>query len=62
MKAKTLWEQLRREDCPKEKMETLLNDLFKCSKPYLETVSFFLANYECTYCCVLLNLIIYFNF
>lgn len=41
MKAKTLWEQLRRDDCPKETKETLLQDLFKCSKPHLETVSFF---------------------
>jgi len=37
-KAKQLWEKVRRDDCPKEKKETLLNELFKFSKPHLETM------------------------
>lgn len=37
-KAKQLWENVRRDDCPKEKKETLLNELFKFSKSHLETV------------------------
>lgn len=37
-KAKQLWENVRRDDCPKEKKETLLNELIKFSKPHLETV------------------------
>jgi len=38
VKAKKLWESVRRDDCPKEKKETLLNELFKFSKSHLETV------------------------
>lgn len=40
-KAKQLWEKVRRDDCPKEKRDTLLNDLFKFSKSHLETVRLF---------------------
>jgi len=38
VKAKKIWELVRRDDCPKEKKETLLKDLFKYSKPHLQTV------------------------
>jgi len=37
-KAKKIWELMHRNDCPKEKKETLLKDLFKYSKPHLQTV------------------------
>ncbi|CAI6354000.1 unnamed protein product [Macrosiphum euphorbiae] len=40
VKAKKLWESVRRDDCPKEKKETLLNELFKFSKSHLETMVF----------------------
>jgi len=40
VKAKKLWESVRRDDCPKDKKETLLKELFKFSKSHLETVSF----------------------
>jgi len=38
VKAKKLWESVRRDDCPKEQKEILLNELFKFSKSHLETV------------------------
>ncbi|CAH1732024.1 unnamed protein product [Aphis gossypii] len=38
VKAKKIWEHVRRDDCPKEKKETLLKDLFKYSKPHLQTM------------------------
>lgn len=38
---------MRRDDCPKEKKETLLNELFKFSKSHLETVS--LIHFKLTY-------------
>lgn len=37
-KAKKIWELMRRDDCTKEKKVTLLKDLFKYSKPHLQTV------------------------
>lgn len=39
-KAKKLWENVRRDDCPKDKKETLLKELLKFSKSHLETVRF----------------------
>lgn len=37
-KAKILWESVRRDDTPKEKKETQLNELFTFCKSHLETV------------------------
>ncbi|CAH1732042.1 pumilio homolog 3-like [Aphis gossypii] len=37
-KAKKIWELMRRDDCTKEKKVTLLKDLFKYSKPHLQTM------------------------
>ncbi|XP_050528827.1 protein penguin [Daktulosphaira vitifoliae] len=36
IKAKQHWENVRRDDCPKDKKETLLKELLKFSKPHLE--------------------------
>jgi len=37
---------VRRDDCPKDKKETLLNELFKFSKSHLETVRSMLFKFK----------------